>query len=74
MAEYDGHAPEREPAVFPRVTGTRRTEFVTLVTTCGVGNDAHAQRLGLTTVAMGAFFESPPRESFAAPTAPTGAV
>ena len=36
-----------------------RTVVLTLVTTYGVKNNAHAQRLGLTTVTMDALFKSP---------------
>ena len=53
------HALERKRAVFRRATGTRKTVFLTLVTTYGVKNNAHAQRLGLTTVTMDALFKSP---------------
>ncbi len=43
---------ERKRDVFRRVTGTRKALFVTLVTTQGVRNNEHAQRLGVQVVTL----------------------
>lgn len=48
---------ERKREVFRRVTGTKNALFVTLVTTQGVRNNEHAQRLGVQVVTMDALFE-----------------
>lgn len=43
---------ERKREVFRRTTGTRKALFLTLVTTVGVRNNEHAQRLGLQVVTL----------------------
>lgn len=46
----------RRREVFRRVTGTRSTLLLTLVTTYGAANTRHAQELGLRSVSMDALF------------------
>jgi hypothetical protein len=47
---------ERKRDVFRHVTGTDKALFVTLITTHGVRNNDHAQRLGVAVVTMDALF------------------
>jgi uncharacterized protein len=47
---------DRKREVFRRVTGTRKAVFLTLVTTYGLRQSEHAQRLGLEVVTMDALF------------------
>ena len=46
----------RKRDVFLRVTGSRKSAFITLVTTYGVRPNEHAQRLGVQVVTMDALF------------------
>lgn len=46
-------------ATFERVTGTRKTLFLTLVTTYGLKENRHSQELGMNSVTMDALFEQP---------------
>lgn len=44
-------------ATFARVTGARKTLFLTLVTTYGVRDNDHARALGINSVTMDALFQ-----------------
>lgn len=47
---------DRKRETFRRVTQTRKTLLLTLVTTYGVRSNEHAERLGLSVVTMDALF------------------
>jgi hypothetical protein len=51
---------ERKREVFRHVTGTKKALFLALVTTHGVRNNEHAQRLGVQSVTMDALFGARP--------------
>ena len=47
---------EQKRDIFRRVTGTKKTLFLTFVTTYGVSNNTHAQKLGIQNVTMDSLF------------------